>query len=390
MKRPAIFFDRDNTLIASDGYLGDPAGVVLIDGAPDAVARARQYGFRVVTFSNQSGVARGMFTEEAVQAVNRRMDELLQATHPSAVIERHAYCPFHPEASVEQYREDSFLRKPKPGMILKLAEELNLDLARSWVVGDAPRDIEAGKAAGCRTVLFKDPKLPPSPAAEVESAVQPDFVVATLREAVDMIAKEAFKTAIVRPAAPAQPALSNNELPHTSPAATVAPAVNEPVAETPVIEEKSEEVVVAPETPVADSIETSDAVEEPAVEEPEEPAAAVSAPVEPAPAPMAAHPLPVSMPVQPAKEAKAVHVDTAKLESLTEQILLELRRQRHEEAPEFSVSKLLAGIVQVLVLAVMFVAYLNRENPVSLQTTLLFAIALQVLTVALLIMGKQR
>ncbi len=79
MKRPAVFFDRDNTLIVSDGYLGNPAEVKLIEGAADAVARARKMGFAAVTISNQSGVARGMFTEDAVRSVNRRMDDLLRA-----------------------------------------------------------------------------------------------------------------------------------------------------------------------------------------------------------------------------------------------------------------------------------------------------------------------
>ena len=122
MKRAAVFFDRDNTLIANDGYLGDPDGVVIIDGAPDAVARARQMGFAVVTFSNQSGVARGLFTEEAVHEVNARLDEMLTEENPKAVISRHEFCPFHPDGKVEKYRVDSELRKPKPGMILQAAQ----------------------------------------------------------------------------------------------------------------------------------------------------------------------------------------------------------------------------------------------------------------------------
>src|SRR5699024_11142835 len=117
MKRPAVFFDRDNTLIANDGYLGDPAGVRLIEGAPEAVARVRGLGFATVTFSNQPGVARGMFGEEAVHAVNSRLDELLHDANPEAIIDRHEFCPFHPEATVERYKSDSDLRKPKPGMI---------------------------------------------------------------------------------------------------------------------------------------------------------------------------------------------------------------------------------------------------------------------------------
>src|SRR5947209_5019368 len=142
LKRPAVFFDRDNTLIVSDGYLGDPSKVVLVEGAGDAIARLRALGFRTVVVSNQSGVARGMFTEDAVRAVNDRTNELLRADNPRAVVDRHEFCPFHPEATVEQYRRDSDLRKPKPGMLLAAAEMMQLDLNRSWVIGDAPRDIE--------------------------------------------------------------------------------------------------------------------------------------------------------------------------------------------------------------------------------------------------------
>ncbi len=190
MKRPAIFFDRDNTLIASDGYLGNPAEVRLLDGAADAVARARTLGFATVIFSNQSGVARGMFDEAAVHAVNDRLDELLHDQNASAVIDRHEFCPFHPEGTVEGYQQESELRKPKPGMIYRAAEKLALDVERSWVIGDAPRDIEAGHAAGCRTILFRDPRLPPSPAAREQVVVQPDYVVGTLKEAMSIIERD--------------------------------------------------------------------------------------------------------------------------------------------------------------------------------------------------------
>src|SRR4051795_9498754 len=98
MKRPAVFFDRDNTLIACDGYLGDPEKVELVPGAADAIARTRALGFATVVVSNQSGVARGLFDEEAVRAVNTRLDELLAADNPAAVIDRHEFCPYHPDA----------------------------------------------------------------------------------------------------------------------------------------------------------------------------------------------------------------------------------------------------------------------------------------------------
>ena len=138
-------------------------------------------------FTNQSGVARGMFTEENVHAVNARLDELLLDQNPAAVIDRHEYCPFHPEAVVEAYRKESDLRKPKPGMILQAAQRLALDLSRSWVIGDAPRDIEAGHAVGCRTILFRDPKLLSSPAANTQGNVQPDYEVDSLHAGMAII-----------------------------------------------------------------------------------------------------------------------------------------------------------------------------------------------------------
>lgn len=194
--RAAIFFDRDNTLIVNEGYLGDPAKVQLVDGAAAAVARARRLGFAVVVFSNQSGVARGLFDESAVHAVDRRMAELLAADDPAAIIDRHEFCPFHPQATVERYRQTSPLRKPAPGMIFQAQAALRLDLAASWVVGDAPRDVQAGRAAGCRTILFTPPNLPRSPAAIASPGSDSDFAVATLAEAMDVIERQMRPVAV--------------------------------------------------------------------------------------------------------------------------------------------------------------------------------------------------
>src|SRR5215207_6590261 len=191
MKRPAVFFDRDNTLIACDEYLGDASKVQLVAGAADSVARARELGYATVIFSNQSGVARGYFGEQAVHAVNTRLDEMLADANSKAVIDRHEFCPFHPDASIDKYRQDSHLRKPRPGMIHQSATALALDLSRSWVIGDAPRDIEAGHAAGCRTILFTDSKLKASPAALAEKKIEPDYICSTLAEAIDFIERNA-------------------------------------------------------------------------------------------------------------------------------------------------------------------------------------------------------
>jgi histidinol-phosphate phosphatase family protein len=161
--------------------------VVLVEGAADAVARGRQLGYAIVVVSNQSGVARGFYTEEDVHSVNRRMEQRLRAQNPAAVIDHHEFCPFHPEAVVDKYRHESDLRKPRPGMLLAAARALDVDLPRSWMIGDAPRDIAAGHAAGCRTILLHDPALPPSPAAGEKATVRPDHVAASLAEAIRIV-----------------------------------------------------------------------------------------------------------------------------------------------------------------------------------------------------------
>lgn len=205
----AVFFDRDNTLIISDGYLGDPAGVKLMPGAAAAVAKARQLGYAVAVVSNQSGVARGLFTEDDVRAVDRRVAEMLRAENAQATLDAQEFCPFHPAAAKAEYRRDSELRKPKPGMFLKCMSELSL--RGGWAIGDAPRDIAAAKAAGLRTILFKPAGIPQSPAAEDAGGpgALPDFTATTLEQAMSIIEKE---TIVARPAAPADTARLERQL----------------------------------------------------------------------------------------------------------------------------------------------------------------------------------
>jgi D-glycero-D-manno-heptose 1,7-bisphosphate phosphatase len=291
MKQPAIFFDRDNTLIVNDGHLSDPGKVQLIRGAADSIARARSLGFRIVTISNQSGVARGLFSEEAVVAINDKMEQLLASKNSRAKIDRHEFCPFHPEAVVEQYRKDSELRKPRPGMILRAAEALDLDLSASWVIGDAPRDIEAGHAAGCRTILINDLSLPASPAALEPGSVEPDDTVSSVAEAMDVIE-----------------ALMGTESLHQNRARANRPA------------DQNAELV--------------------------------------------------------------------RIERLVQQIL-DIVRRRHEHVPEFSLGKMLAGVTQILAIAMAVANYFYRPIGEPLMP-ILIAIFLQALTISRLLMGRER
>ncbi len=178
----AVFFDRDNTLIVADDYLGDPEGVVLMDGAAACLADLRRAGWLIVTVSNQSGVARGKFTIGDVARVDARMDELLLNDNPAASIDLHLFCPHHPELT-----GDCDCRKPKPGMFFQAAAALEVELSQSWLVGDAPRDVEAGAAAGCRTILLDVPGLARSPAADADLRVPPTQRAASLAAVTETI-----------------------------------------------------------------------------------------------------------------------------------------------------------------------------------------------------------
>jgi len=157
----AIFLDRDNTLIANRGDLGDAGSVRLVDGAAKALLELREAGYRLVVVTNQGGVARGKFTEADVDAVHQRIAQLLDdELHQPELIERFYYCPYHPEGTVQEYRREHSWRKPNPGMILQAGRDMELDLPHSWVIGDQPRDIAAGRAAGCHTLLLCNGREP--------------------------------------------------------------------------------------------------------------------------------------------------------------------------------------------------------------------------------------
>ena len=178
---PVVFLDRDNTLIANDGDLGDPAGVVLLNGVPEGLARLRDAGYLLVVVTNQGSVARGVCTEEDVDSVHRTISSLVdRQAQRQNLINRFYYCPFHPEGVLEEFKREHPWRKPQPGMLLQAARDLNLDLANSWMIGDQDRDIEAGNAVGCRTIRVGN-------AAGTGDTVRAFAVSPTFAEAVDVV-----------------------------------------------------------------------------------------------------------------------------------------------------------------------------------------------------------
>jgi D-glycero-D-manno-heptose 1,7-bisphosphate phosphatase len=150
--RPAVFLDRDGTLIEDCGYLRDRQQVCLLAGAAEALRDLQAAGFALVVVTNQSGVARGYLDEIALTAIHNRLRQLLAAG--GAMLDGLYYCPYYPQAVVDAYRKESDWRKPGSGMLLQAATDLGIDLRRSWMIGDSPRDIQAGRGAGCRTVLL--------------------------------------------------------------------------------------------------------------------------------------------------------------------------------------------------------------------------------------------
>lgn len=138
---PAVFFDRDGTLMEEVGYCGDPALVRVFPGARETVRRLRAAGFRIVIVTNQSGIGRGYFTEADFHAVQaeflRQLDEPVDGVY---------YCADAPDVTPSR-------RKPAPDMLLEAARDLDLDLARSFMVGDREGDVVAGNSAGCQSIL---------------------------------------------------------------------------------------------------------------------------------------------------------------------------------------------------------------------------------------------
>ncbi len=184
--RPAAFLDRDGTLneFAPDPDSGvpesplRPADVRLIEGAAAAARQLAQAGFVLVCVSNQPAAAKGKVSLERLLAVHERVLELL---HEEGLdLDAFRLCLHHPQGIVPELSGPCGCRKPAPGMLLDAAEELGLDLARSWMLGDTDSDVLAGHAAGCRTVLIERP----GSAHKRTGGARPDLLASNLTDGV--------------------------------------------------------------------------------------------------------------------------------------------------------------------------------------------------------------
>jgi D-glycero-D-manno-heptose 1,7-bisphosphate phosphatase len=180
----AIFLDRDGTLVKPRHYPSRPADLELYPAVAPELRRLQRAGFQLVVITNQSGIARSLFTEADLDRMHRHLNR--QLAHRGVRLNAIYHCPHHPEGSVPELSFRCACRKPEAGMLVRAATDLEIDCSSSWVVGDILDDIQAGRRAGCRTVLVDlGSEQPPSGLER-----RPDFVARSTAHALRIIARQ--------------------------------------------------------------------------------------------------------------------------------------------------------------------------------------------------------
>lgn len=184
----AVFLDRDgviNKLIYhhEHGIIDSPLTVEqfsLISGVGAAIKKLREHGYKVILVSNQPGIAKESISREVFENIRKRMNSLLAVA--GTRLDGEYYCLHHPEAEIRRLRTSCECRKPRPGLLLQAAREMGIDLSTSWMIGDGITDVQAGKRAGCRTILIGRMKCELCKLMDQHHAV-PDFIAPNLKEA---------------------------------------------------------------------------------------------------------------------------------------------------------------------------------------------------------------
>jgi D-glycero-D-manno-heptose 1,7-bisphosphate phosphatase len=344
MPNKAVFLDRDGTLVEDPGYINSPEQVKLLDGAAKALIELKAMGYKLVVATNQSGIARGIFTEKTLLEIHERLKQLLAEN--DAHLDNIYYCPYLPDGVIAKYRKDSDWRKPKPGMLLAAASEMDIDLTQSWMIGDDSKDVYAGKSAGCKTILIDNPvqgKL------ARHSDSNPDHTAVNITEAVNVIKKQYRES--IKP--PVQPKPTPAPVAAPAPVPIPRPVVKPPPAQTP------------PPIPAP-------AVKPVQTEPPQQPKT---------PEPPLATPKP------------AVAQD--RTEQLLETILTHLKGvQRAQKFTDFSMMGMLAGLVQMIVPLCLLVSIYFLMSPTKQDNSVLisigFAVVFQLMALTFYLMHSRK
>ncbi len=334
----AIFLDRDDTLIKDTGYLNHPDQVRLIEGVAKSLVELKNMGYKLIVVTNQSAVARGIITEKVLDDIHQRLQTLLSAK--GAQLDGIYYCPYHPDGVIPKYRSESDERKPNPGMILRAAKEMDIDLSSSWLIGNSDRDIEAGQRAGCRTILI----IKRSRLIQIRiKGPQPDFQAVNMKEAINIIKKHrrlAARSPVKR-------------------AAAVEVSKTEERLEKPVRKKITRRRPVVTEEVTAEQRPSTE--QKPSAEQ------------------------------RPSNKTGS----QANPEQLLDGVLRELKTmQRTERYGEFSLARLIAGVLQIVVVFCLLISIWllmepNRNNELIL-ITLGFAAVIQLMTLSFYIMRERK
>jgi D-glycero-D-manno-heptose 1,7-bisphosphate phosphatase len=345
MSNKAIFLDRDNTIIEDPGYISHPDQVRLMHGAVKALTEFKLMGYKLVVITNQSAVARGIITESVLSDIHERLNILLAGK--GAQLDGIYYCPYHPDGVIPKYRRDSEDRKPNPGMLLKAAREMDIDLGQSWVIGNEARDIEAGKRAGCKTIQIEAATRPTFTNMKKTADSEPDYRAVNMKEAVNII-KQQYRMESKPPArgiSILRSRFRRDPEPEREPVREPEPA--------PVVQERPAR---RRQQPVVE--------EQPAV------------------------PKQTVVVEQPAAEAGSP-------EQVLGEILKELKSiNRSSPRGDFSITRLLAGVLQIVVLFCLLIGVWllmepNRKNDL-IMITLGFSIVIQLMSLSLYMMQGRK
>ena len=149
----AVFLDRDGTLIKNIPYLSDPSLIQLEHRVVPALRALQEDGFELILVTNQSGIGRGLLSEETYKTVHSKLMDIFKKKEITFLDSY--YCPFHPTEGIGEYLKDSADRKPNPGMLLKAIEKFPIDVEKSFMIGDSLSDIKAGQSAGVKSILVR-------------------------------------------------------------------------------------------------------------------------------------------------------------------------------------------------------------------------------------------